>query len=380
MKKVIVAVILVVVFISFAGCGVKQTGTTASNPVPQEQTKLVHIDSDPEGATVFVDDNYVVRTPALIKLTIGKHNILFKKGGYLNYTVEDAEVREDTTEIKAVLRKSDDESIIKFTESTLSKTLLGATAKLVFVSDGSLYISDENGHDIEKVADIGSNYQARIYGVSPNSKWTILNLAPKDDTIQFLYALNVEDLYLIKIAEDTWEGGFHISFELGNDKLLYWFQGPNAPLCKLACFDMNTKSVTYLLDCSNNKKEKAFAFDISPDGKYLAYAGGNVDIFPDNRTAVYLKNLETGRLKMLLKGSDTNPNFGEDYFTDVKFVNGGKEILCSKETWDHSSTRNPTIKYFIVDFDGYSKEISSEEESKFVMQDSLILQEKLAKF
>ncbi|NCQ53750.1 MAG: hypothetical protein GW803_06815, partial [Caldiserica bacterium] len=54
--------------------------------------------------------------------------------------------------------------------------------------------------------------------------------------------------------------------------------------------------------------ERAYKFDISLDGKYMAYAGGNVEVFPDNRTALYLKNLETGELKMLVKPSNLDPN------------------------------------------------------------------------
>jgi hypothetical protein len=342
MKKVLVVLTLLVVAINFTGCG-RQTETA-----PQGDTKIVHIDSDPEGATVFVDENYVVRTPADVKLTIGKHNIIFNEDGYQSYTLENTEVNKDTNEIKVVLKKLDDTSLIKLTTSKLSEALLNAPSKLLFVSNNAIYVSDENGKETEKIAVINSNYDVRIYGISPDSKWVILNLSPRDYTSQFLYALNIETLKLIKVTENGWEGGFESSFEMGNDKLIYGFQGVNAPIGRLTGLDLNTGKVSYLLDSSKNNEEKAFAYSISPDKKYIAYAGGNVEVFPDNRTGLYLKNLETGELKLLVKPSNLNQNLGEDYVSDVKFVNGGKEILYVREITTQNPTYNPTTEYYTV--------------------------------
>ena len=78
-------VTVVVLFISFAGCGVKQTGTTPDNTIPQEQTKIVKFDSNPEGAEVFVDNYQIGQTPTEYKLTTGTHNILIRKDGFEYY-------------------------------------------------------------------------------------------------------------------------------------------------------------------------------------------------------------------------------------------------------------------------------------------------------
>ncbi len=379
MKKVLFTLVILLLFIVFTGCGGSQTGITPSNPIPQEQTKIVHIDSDPEGATVFVDENYVVRTPADVKLTIGKHNIIFNKDGYQSYTLENTEVNKDTNEIKVVLKKLDDTSLIKLTTSKLSEALLNEPSKLLFVSNNGIYVSDENGSKTEKIAVTESNFDVRIYGISPDSKWVILNLNPRYYTSQFLYALNIETLRLIKVAQYGWEGGFKISFEMGDDKLIYGFQGVNAPIGRLASIDLNTGNVSYLLDSSKNDEENAYDYAISPDQKYIVYAGGNVEVFPDNRTGLYLKNLETGKLKMLVKPSNLNQNLGEDFVSGVEFINGGKEIFYVRTINTQNSTYNPTTKYYTVDFEGNSKEISAVEASKLTEDTRGTLETKLKK-
>ncbi len=104
MKKIIIVVILFVFLASLTGCGVNRTGTTSSNPISQVQTKVVHFDSNPEGATVFIDNNPPIKTPADVELTLGAHCITFRKEGYENFTLEDGEVKEDTTTISATLK------------------------------------------------------------------------------------------------------------------------------------------------------------------------------------------------------------------------------------------------------------------------------------
>jgi hypothetical protein len=183
----------------------------------------------------------------------------------------------------------------------------------------------------------------------------------------------------MKVAQDDWEGGYDISFEMGDDKLIYGFQGVNAPLFDITCFDLNTGKVSYLLDSSKNDEERAYDYAISPDKKYIAYAGGNVEIFPDNRTGLYLKNLETGELKLLVKPSNLNQNLGEDYISSVEFVNGGKEILYVRTINTQNSTYNPTTKYYIVDFEGNSKEITPEEASKLTEDTRGTLETKVKK-
>jgi len=381
-QKILLLMLVVLVFLS--GCGIankgntspSNTGSTSSEAV---KTKLVHIDSDPQEAVVFIDDKLTVMTPSDVELTLGQHFITFGKYGYQGCILEDAEVKEDTTEIKVKLEKIVDENIIRLVKDSLSSTLLNTPSKLTFVSKGALYLSDDRGKTIEKVAVINRNCEARIFGVSPSSKWVILNISPKDARIiseQFLYAVNIEMLELIKITEDDWEGGFEVSFELGEDRLIYGFQGVNAPFCSIAAFDLNTKENSYLLDCSKNSVERAYKFDISLDGKYMAYAGGNVEVFPDNRTALYLKNLETGELKMLVKPSNLDPNMGGDFISSAYFINGKKEVLYSEEIWKNSSTYNPVTKYFVVDFEGHAKEITEDDAFKLLANNRLI-EEKL---
>ncbi len=384
MKKILVIIITAVLLIGFVGCGkVGIPQKDAQKKSVQQNTKMqtVKFDSEPEDSVVYIDENPEGVTPCSIKVAIGRHNIVFHRSGYKDYSLSNVEIKEDATEIKVVLKKIDERDIIKITNPNLSNALLNASSKFVFISGNGIYISDKNGKTIQKVAVTGSNYRTRIIGVSPSSKWVILNIGSEDMRIseeQFLYALNVETPELIKIAEDYWEGGFSTSFESGSDNLVYGFHGVNAPFCYIASFNFATRKTSYLLDCSENSEEKAFSYDISPDGKYIAYAGGNVEIFPDNRTALYLKNLETGELKMLVKPSNLDQNKGDDFISHVNFVNGGKEILYSREIWK-SGSDNPVVKYFITDLEGHIKETSLEEAPKFAKKNRQTLGEELSK-
>jgi len=107
MKKIIIVVFLFVLLASFSGCGVKQIETTPSNPIPQEQAKVVKIDSDPEGATVSIDKERVGKTPCEYSLIYGEHNISFYKDDFETYEVN-INVTKDKKEqlIMAVLKPS----------------------------------------------------------------------------------------------------------------------------------------------------------------------------------------------------------------------------------------------------------------------------------
>lgn len=360
MKKLILVVVLVVLLMGFTGC----FGEQASNP--SKQQKVVKIDSDPEGATAVIDNKLTVTTPSQVELTLGYHSVIFSKHGYQGQILKQVEVSKDTTEIKVKLEKITDETIITLTKESLDKTLLNLPSKLAFVSNGVLYLSDEQGKVVEKVATANSNCEAKILGVSPSLKWIILKINPKDTIIiskQFLYAVNIETPEIIKIAEDNWEGTFDVSFELASDKLIYGFRGVNAPFSSVAMFNLDTKKFSYLLDPSKNSEEKAFRFDLSDDGKYIAYVGGDVEAFPNNGAALYLKNLETGSLKMLVKPSNLNPNTGQDFISDVNFIDG-KKILYSREIAENGSNYNHIIKYYVVDFEGHTKEITESDALK----------------
>ncbi len=74
-KKIFLVLILIALLMSFTGCRKEQTSITPSSPISQKQTKIVHIDSDPQGATVFIDDKFVVMTPSDVELTLGQHFI-----------------------------------------------------------------------------------------------------------------------------------------------------------------------------------------------------------------------------------------------------------------------------------------------------------------
>ncbi len=106
MKKVFLVVTVVVFLMSFTGCGVKQTGNTPSNPIPQEQTKIVKFDSTPQGAEIFVDSQPIGETPLEYELSIGTNNILIRKDGFEYYYVN-IEVLNDGKEqsVMAVLNK-----------------------------------------------------------------------------------------------------------------------------------------------------------------------------------------------------------------------------------------------------------------------------------
>jgi len=279
-----------------------------------------------------------------------------------------------------VFKKISNETLIEITKTDSLNSILNEPSKIIFVTNNGIYASDKDGNRTERVAVINSKYDIRIYGISPDAKWIILNPSPVDfgpQGKQYLYALNIETLKLVKIEEDYWEGGFKISFEMGDDKLLYGFQGVNAPFCSLSCFDLNSGKMDYLLDSSKNKEEKAFYYAISPDKKYIAYAGGIVEVFPDKKTALYLKNLETGELKILVSSKDLHQYSDEDLVSSIEFVNGGKEILYSEVV--NIPGQNFVTKYFIVDFEGHRKEISSEEAYKITKDRSGELKAKLKK-
>jgi hypothetical protein len=97
MKKVIVAVILVVLFISFVGCR-------------QEQAKTVKISSNPEGAEVIVDYDKSYKTPFECLLTFDPHTLIVKKEGYLEGG-KSIIVKENSSDIVVNLEKASESSL-----------------------------------------------------------------------------------------------------------------------------------------------------------------------------------------------------------------------------------------------------------------------------
>jgi hypothetical protein len=57
--------------------------------VPSELTMaVVHVSSNPSGADVMVDGNFVGNTPATLKLAAGKHTVAMKMSGYKDWSRE----------------------------------------------------------------------------------------------------------------------------------------------------------------------------------------------------------------------------------------------------------------------------------------------------
>ncbi len=127
MKKILVAVVLLVFLASVAGCGTKQTQTTpgnasenqsgssssnASNTAPScIRTKLIHVTSDPEGATVNIDGSLLsLVTPIDVELLPGHYTFAFGKMKHEGCTLN-VNVKEDTEEVKATLKASETRDI-----------------------------------------------------------------------------------------------------------------------------------------------------------------------------------------------------------------------------------------------------------------------------
>ncbi len=82
---------------SFTGCKNEQA------KIEREQAKIVKIDSDPQGATVFIDNDAPVETPVEYKFTFGTHFITFRKEGYYDFVKKDVTVDKDSKDIFVTL-------------------------------------------------------------------------------------------------------------------------------------------------------------------------------------------------------------------------------------------------------------------------------------
>jgi hypothetical protein len=126
MKKIAVAIILLALFISVAGCRSNQNSNTAL----EGKTTLVKIDSSPEGAEVFVDNYKIGQTPVEYKLPAGTHAVLIKKDGFEHY-YKIINVTNDKKEqlVTAILNKE----LLKFGE------VIHFTDNLIY---SSIYLND----------------------------------------------------------------------------------------------------------------------------------------------------------------------------------------------------------------------------------------------
>ncbi len=221
--------------------------------------------------------------------------------------------------------------------------------KIVFVSDGAIYAGSIDGKVTEKIVSApNKDYDVRIYANSSNKKWIVVNVWDNQTTLtskEMLYGMNLETFELFKITENDWESCNICHFISNSDHLVYGNGGVNGSLGYVAVVNLDTKVNTSLLEPISDNNEAAYYFDISPSETYIAYVGGKGGVFPDNDAALWLKNLETGEETTLVKGSGLNPNFGENYLGEPKFINDGKEILYSINTSEGAS-------YFVTDLKG----------------------------
>jgi hypothetical protein len=80
--------------------------TTAYPPnVPPETTGLVEIQSNPAGASVFVDGTFMANTPATLHLNPGQHSVRVALDGYKEWTQELAVQAGESAHVSADLEK-----------------------------------------------------------------------------------------------------------------------------------------------------------------------------------------------------------------------------------------------------------------------------------
>lgn len=65
----------------------KQTSSDGQKP-PTRNGAILHITSSPQGAMLFVDHQAIARTPAVVRLPVGKHTLELKLPRYLAWNQE----------------------------------------------------------------------------------------------------------------------------------------------------------------------------------------------------------------------------------------------------------------------------------------------------
>jgi hypothetical protein len=63
-----------------------KTGTKSAASTSQASTGVVNLTSDPVGADISLDGNFIGNSPATLKLAAGTHTILVKMAGYADWT------------------------------------------------------------------------------------------------------------------------------------------------------------------------------------------------------------------------------------------------------------------------------------------------------
>ena len=80
------------------------SGRVGSTPYSATETGSIKVTSDPDGADVKVDGNFVGNAPSQLKLPVGKHMILVTKEGYGDWSKEIQVMAGADLNLKATLK------------------------------------------------------------------------------------------------------------------------------------------------------------------------------------------------------------------------------------------------------------------------------------
>jgi hypothetical protein len=230
-------------------------------------------------------------------------------------------------------------------------------SKVIFISEHTIYVGSEDGKNVEKFATLSTgNFAMRLYDVSPDKQWVIVNVSPESTDIesQYLFALNLETKEIVKIAKDYWESGYNEVFFNDSSRLLYSNHGVSAPTSYVAVYNFATKEHTNILQ--SKQGDSIWSYELSPDNNYLAFVKSGSNVFPNGEMGLWVKNLETGEEKLLVDPQKLNTT-GEDWLSDLSFVDNGREIFFC--TYANTGDK---VGYFVTDLNGNMKAIAANDE------------------
>jgi len=188
-----------------------------------------------------------------------------------------------------------------------------------------------------------------LLSISKDREWAIYMIDISNETYLYASKLTTENWGdCFEIAQGEFETCFDVQFIGDSHRIIYGPHGVNGPSYYLAIYDLDKKTNKYILEGDDNK-DYAFFFDISKDNRYLAYVGGEESVFPDCATTLWLKDLQTGKEKILINYEQTLNR--DTYISNVKFV-GDNEI-------QYTLNAGSSKKYFIVDFNGKVRPLES---------------------
>ena len=65
-------------------------------------------------------------------------------------------------------------------------------SKVIFISENTIYVGSEDGKNVEKFATLSTeNFAMRLYDVSPDKQWVIVNISPENTDIENQYLMGV---------------------------------------------------------------------------------------------------------------------------------------------------------------------------------------------